>query len=99
MVTYVTARPNSGNLVPVGYGDGYHRILSNKGRYGADRAPIIGRLWINSYHITISQVQQDDEVVLVGRQEEEIITAEEVASWRDRGYEITTALLPRGAKL
>jgi alanine racemase len=44
----------------------------------------------------IPGVQQGDEVVLVGRQGEERITAEEVADWAGTiNYEVTTSLLPR----
>jgi alanine racemase len=44
----------------------------------------------------IPDVQQDDEVVLIGRQGDDEISAEEVAAWADTiNYEVTTSILPR----
>ncbi len=99
--TYVTMQPIRAALVPVGYGDGYHRILSNKGQvliHGL-RAPILGRVCMDQFVVDASHipgVQQDDEVVLVGRQGEAEIPAEEVAAWAGTiNYEVTTSLLSR----
>lgn len=103
--TFITQKPTLAALVPVGYGDGYHRILSNKGYVliRGRRAPLIGRVCMDQFVVDASDipdVQQDDEVVLVGRQEAEHIRAEEVAAWADTiNYEVTTALLPRVARV
>jgi alanine racemase len=103
--TFITQKPTRAALVPVGYGDGYHRILSNKGYalIRGRRAPLIGRVCMDQFVVDASDipdVQQDDEVVLVGRQDAEHIRAEEVAAWADTiNYEITTALLPRVARV
>lgn len=99
--TWVAGRPTTAALVPVGYGDGYHRILSNQGvvLVGGRRAPIIGRVCMDQFVVDVTGipgVKQDDEVVLIGRQGDEQIRAEEVA--RTAGtinYEVTTAILPR----
>lgn len=99
--TYITSRPTLAALVPVGYGDGYHRILSNRGAVliRGKRAPIIGRICMDQLVVDITAiegVQQDDEVVLIGGQGEEIIRAEEVATLAETiNYEVTTSLLPR----
>lgn len=99
--TFVTTRPTTAALVPVGYGDGYHRILSNKGAVliRGKRAPIIGRVCMDQFVVDasgIDGVRQNDEVVLVGRQGEERISAEEVGRWAGTiNYEVTTGLLPR----
>lgn len=103
--TYITPRPMPVALVLVGYGDGYHRILSNKGSVlvGGKRAPILGRVCMDQFVVDISgipNVKQDDEVVLIGRQGDECIRAEELARLAGTiGYEITTSLLPRVARL
>ena len=103
--THVTQAPTTVALVPVGYGDGYHRILSNKGAVlvGGQRAPILGRVSMDQIVVDVSHipgVQQDDEVVLVGRQGAGQIQAEEVALLSGTiNYEVTTALLPRVARL
>jgi len=99
--TFVTERPMRVALVPVGYGDGYHRILSNKSSVliRGQRAPIRGRVCMDQFVVDVSgipNVQQDDEVVLVGRQGETQIRAEEVARLAGTiNYEVTTSLLPR----
>jgi alanine racemase len=88
-------------LIPVGYGDGYHRILSNRGSVliRGRRAPICGRVCMDQFVVDIASVagvQQDDEVVIVGRQGDEEIRAEEVAQLAGTiNYEVTTSLLPR----
>ncbi|MFZ3080640.1 MAG: alanine racemase, partial [Bellilinea sp.] len=99
--TFVTNRPTAAALVPVGYGDGYHRILSNKGivLVHGKRAPIIGRVCMDQFVIDVTGipgVQQNDEVVLVGRQGAERVSAEEVGRLAGSiNYEVTTGLLPR----
>jgi len=99
--TFITQRPTVAALVPVGYGDGYHRILSNKCSVliRGKRAPILGRVCMDQFVVDVTGipgVAQDDEVVLVGRQGAERISAEEVASLAGTiNYEITTGLLPR----
>lgn len=103
--TYITRTPIRAALIPVGYGDGYHRVLSNtasvliRGR----RARIIGRVCMDQFVVDVSDipdVQQDDEVVLIGRQGSECIRAEEVARLAGTiNYEVTTSLLPRVVRL
>jgi len=99
--TYITAKPTRVALVPVGYGDGYHRILSNRGAVliHGQRAPIVGRVCMDQFVVDVSHisgVQLHDEVVLIGRQGEGHIPAEEVARWAETiNYEVTTGLLPR----
>jgi alanine racemase len=103
--TYITDRPTRVALIPVGYGDGYHRILSNRGAVlvGGQRAPILGRVCMDQFVVDVSgipEVRLHDEVVLIGRQGEERITAEEVAGWAETiNYEATTSLLPRVVRI
>jgi alanine racemase len=99
--TFVTQRPTMAALVPVGYGDGYHRLLSNRGSVliHGKRAPILGRVCMDQFVVDISHipgVQQDDEVVVLGQQGQERIRAEEIAGLSGTiNYEVTTSLLPR----
>jgi len=86
--TYTTTRPTTVALVPIGFGDGLSRQLSNKGSVliRGRRAPIVGRVCMDQCIVDVSgipDVQQDDEVVLFGRQGEAEITAEEIASIMD----------------
>ena len=99
--TYVTSSPTRVALVPVGYGDGYHRLLSNRGQVliRGRRAPILGRVCMDQFVVDVSDipgVRLNDEVVVFGRQGEEEISAEEVAAWAQTiNYEVVTALMPR----
>jgi alanine racemase len=99
--TYITDKPTRAALIPVGYGDGYHRILSNRGAVliRGQRAPIVGRVCMDQFVVNVNHipgVQLHDEVVLVGRQGEGHIPAEQVARWAETiNYEVTTGLLPR----
>ncbi len=103
--TFITTKPTPAALVPVGYGDGFHRSLSNKGLVliHGQRAPVLGRVSMDQIVVDISgipDVQMDDEVVLLGQQGQERLSAEEVA--KEAGtinYEVTTSLLPRVARL
>lgn len=99
--TYVTDKPTPVALVPIGYGDGYHRLISNRGTVliRGRRAPIVGRVCMDNIVVDvtgITGVQEGDEVVLLGKQGEQCITAEEIAVWAETiNYEVTTGLLPR----
>ncbi|MEA2087729.1 MAG: alanine racemase [Candidatus Caldatribacteriota bacterium] len=70
--------------LPVGYADGYNRLLSNQGEVliKGRRFPIIGRVCMDQTMIDVTnlpQVEIGDEVVLWGRQGQEEITVEEIA--------------------
>ncbi len=99
--TYLVTHPTRAALIPTGYGDGYHRVLSGQGSVliRGQRAPIIGRVCMDQFVVDVTQISevgQDDEVVLIGEQGDAIIRAEEVAALAGTiNYEVTTALLPR----
>lgn len=103
--TFITERAMPVALVPVGYGDGYHRLASNRGAVliNGHRAPILGRVCMDQIIVDISQagpVALDDEVVLLGRQGDDCITAEEIAGWAGTiNYEVTTSVLPRAQRV
>jgi alanine racemase len=83
--TFVTARPSRIATIPVGYDDGYPRLLSNKGQVlvSGCRAPVVGRVSMNLITIDVTHlpaVKEDDEVVLLGKQGNEQISAEEIAA-------------------
>jgi alanine racemase len=99
--TYTTTRPTTVALVPIGFGDGLSRQLSNKGSVliRGKRAPIVGRVCMDQCIVDVSgipEVQQDDEVVLFGRQSGAEITAEEIASLMDSiNYVVLAAIAAR----
>ena len=99
--TYISKHPMLVALIPLGYGDGYHRILSSKGQVliRGVRAPILGRICMDQFVVDISHIPQaalEDEVVAIGDQGQESIRAEELALMGSTiNYEITTGILPR----
>jgi alanine racemase len=99
--TWVAARPSVIGLVPVGYADGFRRVLSNRGEvlvHGV-RCPVVGRVSMDQFGIDVTEVAgagEGDEVVMIGEQGREMIGADEVARWADTiSYEILTGLAPR----
>ncbi len=92
--TYVTSRATTLAVLPVGYEDGYPRCLSNCGEVLIQgcRAPILGRVCMNLCMVDITEidgVKAGDEVVLLGVQKNEEITADDLADWSGTiSYEI-----------
>lgn len=99
--THITDRPTHVVLVPAGYGDGVHRLLSNRGAVliGGARAPIIGRVCMDQFMADATGIEgaaRDDPIVLFGQQGDASITAEEVARWAETiNYEVVTAISAR----
>jgi alanine racemase len=99
--TYTTPAPTTIATVPVGYADGYSRLLSNRGQMlvHGQRAPIAGRVCMDLTMLDvghIADVQLDDEVVIFGRQDNTLLSADEVAAHIDTiNYEIVAALTAR----
>jgi alanine racemase len=82
--TYVTERKTLVATVPVGYADGYPRALSGRGEVlvRGVRCPILGRVCMDQMMVDVSRVPNvkvEDRVILVGRDGEDFISAEEVA--------------------
>jgi alanine racemase len=89
----------------IGYGDGWPRLHANNGRVlvRGQLAQLVGAVSMDGITVDIGQiagVTYDDEFVLIGEQEGERITAEEVADERRTiNYEVTTALRERLPRL
>lgn len=84
--TYETDSETVVATVPVGYGDGYPRSLSNKGYVlvRGMRVPIIGRVCMDQFMIDVSLVpgvSTFDEVTLIGTDGKECITMEDLQHW------------------
>lgn len=88
-------------IVPVGYGDGYNRRLSNRGEVlvGGHRYPVVGRVSMDQITIDLGpepRVAAGDEAVLIGSQGEAEISAEAMAAMLETiNYEITCNISPR----
>lgn len=79
--TFVTERPTKIATVPVGYGDGYPRSLSNKGYVliHGQKAPILGRVCMDQFMVDVTEIDNvayGDKIVLIGRDEGEFLPVE-----------------------
>ncbi|MBI4536672.1 MAG: alanine racemase [candidate division NC10 bacterium] len=87
--------------LPIGYADGAGRLLSNRGEVllRGKRVPIIGRVCMDMLMLDASRVPESrvgDEAVLIGRQGDEEITADEFAGWQGTiSYEALCRIGPR----
>lgn len=99
--TYKTTRPTKLAVLPVGFYDGYDRHLSNASYVliSGKRAPLRGRVAMNFIIVDvtdISDIRLEDEVVLLGNQGQERISAEQLASLCGTiNYEIVTRINPK----
>jgi alanine racemase len=99
--TYITTRPTLVATLPVGYADGFRRGPANWGEVlvRGQRAPLLGRVCMDQCMIDVTHipgVRIGDEVVLIGRQGNDELTAEEVAARLGTiHYEVVSELLAR----
>lgn len=99
--TYRTTRETSLAVLPVGYYDGYSRAFSNISHVliRGQRAPVRGRVAMNFIMVDvtdISGVEEEDEVVIIGKSGDERITADALASFAGTiNYEIVTRINPQ----
>lgn len=100
-MTYKTDRKTKIAIVPIGYGDGYNRLFSNRGEVliGGKRYPVVGRVCMDQIMIDVgaqSNIAVGDEVVLLGKQGNEEISIYEWCEKLDTiPYEITCAISKR----
>lgn len=103
--TFVASGPMKVAVLPLGYGDGLPRNLSNRGEVliRGHRAPIVGMICMDMTIVDVTSihgVELGDEVVLVGRQEGQEIRAEEMAQWAGTiSYEILCGIGKRVPRL
>ena len=103
--TWKASRPSLIGLVMCGYADGLPRALSNRGSVlvRGRRAPIVGRVCMDMCMVDVSDIPDvavDDEVVIIGRQGEQEISADEVAELCGTiSYEILCGISARVPRL
>ena len=91
--------------VPVGYGDGWPRSLSNKGYVliRGQKAPIRGRVCMDQFMVEVTDIPdaaEGDEVTLIGRDGDAYISMEEVGDLSGRfNYELACDINPRVPRL
>ncbi|MBU0681103.1 MAG: alanine racemase [Proteobacteria bacterium] len=94
-----TRRPSRLAVLPIGYADGFSRSLSagvGKVLIRGRRAPIIGRVCMNVTVVDVTDIPEacrGDEVIILGRQGNEQISADEIAGWMGTiSYEVLCLL-------
>ncbi len=103
--TYETTRATQLAVLPVGYGDGYDRRLSNQAHVlvRGHRAPVRGRVCMNVTLVDVTDVpgvEAGAEVVLIGRQGAQTVAAEQLAAWIGTiHYEVVTRIAPHLPRL
>ena len=99
--TFTSSEPMTIATVAVGYGDGYHRTASNRGEVlvRGQRARIVGRVCMDQIMVDVTNipdVKTGDVAVLIGRQGDGFISADELAEWTSTiSYEVLLSITPR----
>lgn len=99
--TYIADKPTVIATIPVGYADGYPRMLSNKGSViiHGKRAKIVGRICMDQFMVDVTDIPDvsiGDGVTLIGRDGEECITCEEIGEISGRfNYEFLCCITRR----
>ncbi len=100
-ITHKTKKPTTIATIPVGYGDGFSRMMSSNGYMlvRGQKAPIIGRVCMDLTMLDVGhipEVEIEDEVVVFGHQGSASITADEIAkSTNTINYEVVTGISHR----
>lgn len=103
--TYKASRATKIAILPLGYFDGFERHNSNSAYVliKGQRAPVRGRVAMNLTMVDITDipdVKLEEEVVILGRQGEEEISAEQIASWCGTiNYEVVTRFAPYAPRI
>lgn len=103
--TFVTKKQSRIGVLPLGYADGYSRFFSNNADVLVKkrRVPVIGTICMDLTMIDLTEVKdvrEDDEVIILGKQGEETITAQELSQKANTiPYEIMTSLGSRSKRV
>lgn len=96
--TYIAKKRTKIATIPLGYADGYSRSMSNKGEVliRGKRAKVVGRVCMDALMVDVSRipnVKVGDEVVLMGKQGKDQITAHDLGRWTNTfGYEVVSRM-------
>lgn len=97
--TYITEKPSRIAVIRAGYGDGIKRVLSNKGfvLVKNKRRQIVGTVCMDTTMVLVDDtVLPGDEVIVIGKQGNESISADDHAFWANTiNYEILTGISER----
>ena len=103
--TFTAGKPMRIATIAVGYGDGYPRMLSNRGQVliSGRRAPVVGRVCMDQIMVDVSNIpdaKTGDIAVLIGRQKDGSIDADEFAEWAGTiSYEVLLSITNRVSRI
>ncbi len=86
--TFTVEKPMTIATIACGYGDGYHRSASGKAQVllHGQRAPVVGRICMDQMMVDVTHIPDvapGDEVILMGGEGDNAITAQDIAAWAD----------------
>ncbi len=96
--TFITTKPTRVATIPVGYADGYKRTVSNRFYVliRGQKAPILGRVCMDQFMVDVTDIpdaQVGDTVTLIGRDGDEVISAEAFgAAAQSFNYEVVCSI-------
>jgi len=97
--TYTTSRRERIGTIPVGYADGFRRTAGNQVLVRGQLVPVVGRVTMDQIMVqldTVPEAREGDEVIVIGEQDGNRITAEQVAArWNTINYEVTSGIAHR----
>ena len=103
--TWTAPRDTHVATIEIGYGDGYSRLLSSRGRMliGGRSYPVVGRVCMDQTMVDLGPgeptVQPGDQAVLIGSDGDEVITVQEIADLMGTiPYEVTCLITSRVAR-
>lgn len=103
--SYVAKEKRTIATIPVGYADGYPRLLSNRGRViiNGSYANIVGRICMDQFMVDVTDIPNvsvEDEVILIGSEGDKSVTADEIAKLCGTiSYEILCGISKRVVRL
>lgn len=96
---YITSREERIGTIPVGYADGFRRVDGNQVLVRGRAVPVIGRVTMDQIMVNLDSLpdaRAGDEVVILGKQGKERISAEDIAErWGTINYEVTSGIAAR----
>ncbi|MCJ7508383.1 MAG: alanine racemase [candidate division Zixibacteria bacterium] len=96
--SYHTKKKSKIATIPLGYADGYSRLFSNKAEVliHNKRLPVVGRVCMDAFMVDVSSIPDvkiGDEVVLIGKQGKETLSAHQLGKWTGTfSYEVLTRI-------